>query len=155
MKLVGNRVCAIALFVCCFGILGVDGRATEIPEIKHKQSEPDSSTVESLLAAAAKDFALPGSPHPVGIRQARVGRMPDGSGNYNYLLCGKFLPVDKQGTKEWVPFATIMTGDYEQWLGGHASSYCLQRQIKWYKADQSSALLKRILEQTDSRKPAL
>ncbi len=130
-------------------------RAADIPEIKPTLSEPDSSAVELLLAAAAKDFALPGSPHPVGIRQARVGRLPDGSGNYYYLLCGKFLPADKQGTKEWVPFATIKTGDYEQWLGGQASSYCLQRQIKWYKADQSRVLLKRILEQAGSREPAL
>ena len=155
MKLVVIRFCAIALFVSCFGILGSVARAADNREIKPTLTEPDSSVVESLLAAATKDFALPGSPHPVGIRQARVGRIPNGSGNYNYLLCGKFLATDKQGTKEWMPFATIQTSDYEQWLGGQASSYCLQRPIKWYKGDQSSALLKRILEQGETRKPAL
>ncbi len=155
MKLVVIRVCAIALFVSCFGVLGSVARAADSPEIKHTLPEPDSSVVESLLAAAAKDFALPGSPHPVGIRQARVGRIPNGSGNYNFLLCGKFQPTDKQGTKEWVPFATIKTSDYEQWLGAQASSYCLQRPIKWYKGDQSSALFKRILEQGESQKPSL
>jgi len=123
--------------------------------MKPSLSEPDSSAVELLLSAAALDFTLPGSPHPVGIRQARVGRMPDGSGNLTYFLCGKFLPSDKQGMKEWVPFATIKTSDYEQWLGGHANSYCSQKQIKWYKVDQSSALLKRIREQAETRKPAL
>ena len=155
MNVVTSRICAKALAACCLGLVGMVVHATEVQKAKPTPSKPDSSVVEFLLAAASKDFALPGSPHPVGIRMARVGRLADGSGNYTYLLCGKFSPGVKQGTKEWIPFATIKTGDYEQWLGGPATSYCRQQEIKWYEGDQSGALLKRIREPAELRKSAL
>ena len=154
MKFLSVQNVAKTLFIFFFPILGMVAQATEISETKPPLAEPDAAVVGFLLAAAAKDFGLSGSPHAVDIRQARVGRMPDGAGNYIYLLCGKFLPADKQSAKIWVSFATIATVDYEQWLGRQADSYCMQRQIKWYKTDQSKVLLTRILEQAGSGKTA-
>lgn len=47
------------------------------------------------------------------------------------MLCGEFLPKENQGKPQWIPFATIKTSGYEQWLGVEAKGYCESSSIIW------------------------
>jgi hypothetical protein len=42
--------------------------------------------------------------------------------------------MDASGGQAEVPFATLKTGDYEQWLGGQAAGLCAQPTITWFRA---------------------
>jgi len=135
------------LLTLAAGLLGLAGTVAQAGEAPDRSSaSPDPAAVEFLLAASAKDFALPDSPHPANIRKARVGHLRASADKALYLLCGEFLPAGQKGAAEWTPFATIKTGDYEQWLGGQAVSLCKQRQIKWYGGDHAAVLMRRIRE---------
>src|SRR2546427_854316 len=78
--------------------------------------------VQFLLGAAAADFHAHRSPYPARFRDVRIGHVMTPDGAKQYMLCGEFLPVQEDGTAEWMPFATIKTSGYEQWLGAHAAS---------------------------------
>lgn len=118
--------------------------ATNFTTASPSVAKPAPEITEFLLASAAKDFSLPGSARPAAIKSARIGTLRDASGREIHLLCGKFRLSEKSDAKRWVPFATIQTVDYEQWLGNQAQSYCRQPGIKWYPGDHSEALQMRI-----------
>jgi hypothetical protein len=55
------------------------------------------------------------------------------------------VSAGKGGKPEWLPFATIKTSGYEQWIGAQAVSYCQSASVIWDKdADLSSELQKRL-----------
>lgn len=56
------------------------------------------------------------------------------------MLCGEFLPAQRDVKVEWTPFATIKTSGYEQYLGAQAASLCQRSTVIWdSKGDLSSS----------------
>jgi hypothetical protein len=67
------------------------------------------------------------------------------SGEKQYMLCGQFLPAPEGGKAEWMPFATIKTSGYEQWIGAQAAGFCQGSSVIWDKVgDLSSSLQSRL-----------
>ena len=99
------------------------------------------SALEFLLDAAARDFHDHRPPEPAQFRNVRLGFVATDGGGRQYKLCGEFLPK-QDGKTEWMPFATIKTSGYEQWLGVQAVNYC--QSVTWDPiGDVSSRLWKR------------
>src|SRR5262245_55472876 len=115
------------------------GQATET------QKASVDSAVQFLLTSAATDFHTHRPPDPIRFRDVRVGDFTNPSGQEQYLLCGQILPAEEGGKGEWMPFVTIKTSGYEQWLGGQATTYCQGSSITWENVgDLSSSLQSRL-----------
>jgi hypothetical protein len=118
--------------------------------IKRSESQTDElqkasidSVVQFLLTAAATDFHTHRPPDPVRFRDVRLGHVMTPSGEKQYRLCGQFLAAQEGGKAEWMPFATIKTSDYEQWIG--ATGFCQGSSIIWDNVgDLSSSLQSRL-----------
>jgi hypothetical protein len=65
------------------------------------------------------------------------------AGEKQYMLCGQFLPAPTKDKADWMPFVTIKTSGYEQWLGDQAASFRKRPSIIWDKGDLSSSLQSR------------
>jgi len=101
--------------------------------------------VEFLLTSAATDFHTHRPPDPVRFRDVRLGHITNASGEEQYMLCGQFLPAQEGGDAEWMPFATIKTSDYEQWIGAQAAGFCQHSSVIWDElGDLSSSLQSRL-----------
>jgi hypothetical protein len=143
MNALARQPWAAALVAALLATSGLAAFAAEAQIPKAALAPENPAALEFLLAAAAKDFALPGSPHPTGIRRVRLGRLHEPSGPGIPILCGSFLAGGASGSAEWIPFATIQTGDYEQWVGSQAQGYCGQP-VRWSQGDHAQALLERV-----------
>ena len=99
--------------------------------------------VDSLLSAAAADFRQQRSQRPVRFRGVRSGYLVTATGARQYLLCGEYTPASDGAAAEWIPFATIQTSPYEQWLGAQALTWCRQHEVTWDERDLSGTLLDR------------
>jgi hypothetical protein len=104
------------------------------------------AVVEFLLKAAAADFHAHRPPDPVRFRDVRVGHVMTPGGEEQYMLCGQFLPGQQGGNAEWMPFATIKTSGYEQWIGAQAESFCRRPSLVWDKQDDLSSSLQSRLD---------
>ena len=115
----------------------------QVPASEMQKPSIDSS-IDFLLTAAATDFhAHP--PTPVRFRNVHFGHPMISADAKQYTLCGDFLPQQGQGKAEWIPFATIKTSGYEQYIGGQAVSFCQASHVAWDKnEDLSSALQNRL-----------
>ena len=96
------------------------------------------SPLEFLLTAAATDFHAHRPPFPARFRDVRFGHFMTLAGAKQYMLCGEFLPQQREGKPEWTPFATIKTSGYEQYLGVQAVSFCQRSQVIWDKDEDLS-----------------
>jgi hypothetical protein len=82
--------------------------------------------------------------------------LAEGLSNYNlranttkqYILCGEFLSQEKN---EWIPFATVQTSAYEQWIGHQSVAFCQGPKLKWAFLPDLSAALKRQLDSLPKR----
>ena len=83
----------------------------------------EPAVVESLMTWAATDFRAQQAPKPVRFQRVQSGSVPVAGAERQYRLCGEYSP-SSQGDADWIPFATIKTSRYEQWLGGSALGYC-------------------------------
>ena len=126
--------CATAL------ILAACGSAPPAREQSQLQSASANAVVERLLTSAATDFHTQRAPRPVGFRNVRSGYATTSDGTRQYRLCGEFLPANEGGEARWVPFATIETSPYEQWLGDQAVGFCRPDAVVWETGDLSSRL---------------
>ena len=102
----------------------------------------EAEALEFLLASAAREFKSSAAHRPTAIRNTRFGFLPDSNGGY-FVLCGSFSLM-AGGKPNWTDFATVKTSDYEQWIGGAATSFCSQKAIKWHPGDKSAVLLQRL-----------
>ena len=99
------------------------------------------SVIQLLLADAASDFHSHRSPSVAYVRGVRIGHVRSADGAKQYMLCGEFLPAQREGKVEWTPFATIKTSGYEQWLGAQAANLCQRSTVIWdSERDLSSSL---------------
>lgn len=115
---------------------------TVIPSLAQKSAahgdKPTADpTLEFLLKSAASDFRAH-KPHPARFRRVRFGFATGSDGSKQYMLCGEFLPEVQESSVGWVPFVTLKTSGYEQYIG--TTSYCQRPSITWDKSDFSSSL---------------
>jgi hypothetical protein len=95
---------------------------------------------EYLLNSAAKDFHDHQPPSPLRFRKVRIGHVGDRSKSGSYRMCGEFLAAEGSGKPKWVPFVTIKTSGYEQYLG--RTHYCSDKAVVWdTKGDLASILM--------------
>ena len=99
---------------------------------------PDSIT-SFLLDFAATDFHASQLSKPLEFRNLRAGYQVISGNDLQYVLCGEFMEQQKE---EWMPFATIKTGPYEQWLGRQALSICEDPAITFENEKELSKKLK-------------
>jgi hypothetical protein len=103
------------------------------------------SLIQLLLAHAASDFHSHRPPTVAHVRNVRIGHVMTADGAKHYMLCGEFLPAQREGKVEWTPFATIKTSGYEQWLGAQAANFCQRSTfIRDNAEDLSSSLQTRL-----------
>jgi len=107
------------------------------------QAEQTTSpqTVEELVAASVADFRAHQTPPPTDFRAVRAGTIANSDGSRQLLLCGEALVTPEAGAT-WLPFATLQTGGYEQWLGGNAIALCTQPGIAWDPAEDLAGTMK-------------
>ncbi len=116
-------------------------RQVHAPELRESSID---SVIEFLLTAAATDFHTHRPPDPARFRKVRIGHVIAPGGQKQYRLCGQFLPARHGGTAEWIPFVTIETSGYEQYIGPHAAAFCQDSSVIWDNAgDLSSSLQSR------------
>ena len=103
------------------------------------------SAVNFLLNVSAHDFQKQHLSLPVKFRNMRVGHILKADGVKQYMMCGEFLPKDKEESNEWVAFATIRTLDYELWTGDQSKPFCEDKSVVWEKrGDLAAELITRI-----------
>lgn len=103
------------------------------------------SLIQHLLAEAASDFHSHRPPSVAHVRNVRIGHVTTADGAKQYMLCGEFLPAQREGKVEWTPFVTIKTSGYEQWLGAQAANLCQRSTVIWdSEGDLSSSFQTRL-----------
>jgi len=105
--------------------------------VSQTTASQDSNT-QFLVAAAAADFHQQNAKAPIRFRNTYVGQSVNTDGEKLFLLCGAF---EQAAQNDWVPFVTIRTSGYEQWIGGQAVAFCSDTTIAWNKAQDLSAVL--------------
>jgi hypothetical protein len=75
-----------------------------------------------------------------------LGHVTAAGGEELYMLCGELLPAQEGGRAGWMPFATIKTSDYEQWIGAQAAVFCRDSPVACDKAGDLSSSLKSRLD---------
>ena len=129
---------AAVVLAACSAPRGTRGDSRAV--IATQSLAPETQTiVEFLLTAAATDFHSHRPPELARFRNVRIGHVLTPGGSQRYMLCGQFLPA--QGAAEWMPFATIKTSGYEQWIGAQAASFCQNSTVIWEKVDDLSSSL--------------
>ena len=98
--------------------------------------------MQFLLRASAADFHAHTPPTPTRFRGVRAGHKSQPDRTRTELLCGEFLHAQPPGA--WVPFTTIKTSGYEQWLGPQASAMCGDPCIAWVDEDLSATLQRQL-----------
>ena len=134
--LIGLVLTMTTLFSAC-------GQAPSGDSSGRQRDVPRSEHAEFLLSSAAADFRSQREPRPARFRNVRSGQIVT-AGGAQYRLCGEFLPEGREETGEWVPFVTLRTSPYEQWLGGQALPFCQDAAMTWDESDLSAVLLDRL-----------
>ncbi|EHQ28725.1 hypothetical protein [Mucilaginibacter paludis] len=110
---------------------------------KAQASHPATQTdtiVRYLITSSATDFNNHRPPNPVGFRKVKLGHIKSADGGKQYLISGEFLT--KEDKKEvWIPFITIKTSGYEQWIGTQAKTLIKSGSIFDDKKEDLSAAL--------------
>jgi len=114
--------------------------------IPESQKASMDSVVQFLLTSSAADFHTHGPSPILHFRDVRIGHVMTSSGEKQYMLCGQFLPARDGGKAEWIPFATIKTSGYEQWIGAQALTFCQGSSVIWDKVGDLSSLLQSRLD---------
>lgn len=118
--------------------------AKQISAADLQEAEP---SIQFLLDAAAAEFHAHG-PKPVRFRDVYFGYAA--TGEKLYRICGHFQTSESEN---WVPFATIKTSDYEQWVGGQSAGFFQDPAVIWDKAhDLSSSLMAKLETKTNQPK---
>jgi hypothetical protein len=100
--------------------------------------------VQFLLGSAAADFHTHGPSHPARFRNVRIGHVMTSGGGAQYRMCGEALLTQEGGKADWIPFTTIKTSDYEQYIG--TTTYCQGSSVIWDEVGDLSSLLQSRLD---------
>jgi hypothetical protein len=100
------------------------------------------SVVQFLLTAAATDFHIHGPSGPLRFHDVRIGHVTTFSAEKQYRLCGEFKRTQQGLESQWMPFVTIKTSGYEQYIG--STTFCQDSSVIWDNVgDLSSSLQSR------------
>lgn len=99
-----------------------------------------AAALEYLLASSAADFRAHPPAEALRFHNVRFGHVTTADGARQYQLCGEFSS-GRDNDGERVPFATIKTSGYEQWVGGQAEGLCRREALTWDGEDDLSPLL--------------
>jgi hypothetical protein len=99
------------------------------------------AALQFLLTSAAADFHTHRQSDSVRFRDVRIGHVMTPNGAEQYMLCGQFMSAQEGDNAEWMPFATIKTSGYEQWLGAQAVGLCQRPSITWDNEDDFVVLV--------------
>jgi hypothetical protein len=102
--------------------------------------------MEFLLRSAATDFHAHRPPIVERFRDVRFGHVMTAAGEKQYQLCGEFLPQQREGKAEWMPFATIKTSGFEQYVGVQAESWCPRSRFVQDRDEDLSSMLQNRLD---------
>lgn len=109
------------------------------------------SAVHFLITSAAHDFRKQAVP-PLAFRNLRIGYILTPDNERQFLLCGEFLHRTIENKEEWENFATIKTGDYEQYIGDNMPKpYCEIATMVLSEKDSLSIKLERSLSILSTR----
>jgi hypothetical protein len=100
-----------------------------------------TASLNYLMASAGDDFRA-NAHGPVEVRNVRFGLRDTTGGRASYVLCGEFRHRAGADTAQWVPFATVETSKYEQWLG--ETRFCQPLSGSW---DDSDSLTTRLQQE--------
>jgi hypothetical protein len=114
--------------------------------IPESQNASVDSVVEFLVTSAVTDFHAHGPLRILQFRDVRIGHRMTPGGEKQYMLCGQFLPAQDGDQAEWVPFATIKTSGYEQWVGAQALPFCQESSVVWDKVGDLSTMVQSRLD---------
>ena len=123
-------------------LLACDGTAKPGGDSGTQAASTDPAVVDSLITWAATDFRAQRAPKPVRFRAVQSGYVVITGDERQYRLCGEFSPAS-EGDADWIPFATIRTSRYEQWLGGQALGFCNDAALVRHAEDLSARMLSR------------
>ena len=140
-----STLCAVVILAACGGSVARNAaQMTSRDQIIAGQSQEASidSVVQFLLTSAVTDFRTHHPPNPIRFREVRLRQFLNPDGKKQYMLCGQFLPAQGGGEAEWVPFATIKTSGYEQWIGAQAAAFCKGSSVAGEQVDDLSSALK-------------
>ena len=133
-------------------ILAACAHARAVNKQSHPATQPPTAgttgqkaaidtVVQFLLTSAASDFHMHPPADRIRFRNVRAGHLRTQNGTKEYLLYGQFLPVRQVGKAGWIPFVTIKTSGYEQYIGGQASYFCNKSTVVWEKMKDLSSTL--------------
>lgn len=113
-----------------------------------QSSTSADSAMDFLLRSAASDFHA----HHVAVverfRNTHFGHFVTQTGTKQYELCGEFLPRRSKGNAGWMPFVTIKTSSFEQYLGPQALGWCQRSLFVQDRKDDLSLPLQNLLHST-------
>lgn len=138
---------AILLISCKASNLTAQTTQSANTELKKEFSEmQNDSIIQFLINVSASDFHKAKPNTSINFRKVKLAYIVTPNNEKMYLLCGEFQTQEKNDIdKIWIPFVTIKTFGYEQWIGGQASTYCKDsKEILVKKYDLSSQLKERI-----------
>jgi hypothetical protein len=142
MKKLCILLVAASVLISCTPAPVDNSKSLSINRSADLQNASADSVIQSLLTASATDFHNHQPPVPVSFQNVRTGYLKLSNGSKQYIMCGQFLSQDKQNKDEWTPFATIITSDYEQWVGNQALVFCEDSTVIWVEAADLSTMLK-------------
>ena len=146
LRYIVTSLLALLLIACSTPRSGSGSSSREpISPQASASGEQVNSVTQALLGYAATDFRGH-SPVVDRVRNVHVGHVLNAKGQKQYLLCGEFVPVQREPKDEWITFATIETDPYEQWLGAQAETWCKNVKVNWdeKRRDLSSDLQSRL-----------
>lgn len=104
------------------------------------QNQPDS-VLQFLITSCVSDILHQGRTLPVLFSASYLGYKQLPTGEKQFLLCGKFQSKVQEHKDIWIPFATIQTSGYEQWIGAQAVNICQDSTIVWDRSNDLSLSL--------------
>jgi hypothetical protein len=113
--------------------------AANDPTAPHERS----ASLDYLIASAGGDFRA-NARGLIEVRQVRFGLRDTTGGQESYVLCGDFRRKSEGQTAPWVPFATVETSRYEQWLGD--TRFCQTVSGAWDTADSLTVRLQEAMD---------
>jgi len=143
-----SRALLAFIAVALFGACRAETRASHGVSSTPPAADPVApheleASLAYLTSSAGNDF-LANSPGRIEVRNVRFGLRDTTGGRQSYVLCGDFRRRADGDTAQWVPFATVETSKYEQWLG--ETRFCQTLSGAWNTADSLTTRLQRALE---------
>lgn len=100
---------------------------------------PDSIT-QFLISSCASDFQQQSQTDAIQFRESHNGYLKTSNGKKLFCLCGQFKSTTTDKQDKWIPFATIKTSGYEQYLGPQALAFCNDSTMVWDSGNNDLSL---------------